>query len=184
MWEWLFPRTPDLMLAPQIEAWTDNSHLYDVVLSDLGLDAGNLPLSRAGAMRVPAMARARNLTCRHDRRPPRPGDARRHARSARNRTGRTAQTGSWATCPRNDSGSGGIAPQAPLHRMLWTVDDLLFWGSSLWLVTRRLAGTTTGYPSRMVRVPWDQWTVDDGVIVRYRHRPVPRRRPGLDTRPQ
>jgi hypothetical protein len=63
MWEWLFPRTPDLLLQPQIEAWVDNSHLYDVVLSDLGITGDTLPLSRAGAMRVPAMSRARNLTC-------------------------------------------------------------------------------------------------------------------------
>ena len=49
-------------LQPQIEAWTDNSHLYDVAFN-LGLDPAAFPLTRAGAMRVPAMARARNLTC-------------------------------------------------------------------------------------------------------------------------
>ena len=49
-------------LLPQLEAWTDNSALYDVAVN-LGINTDNLPLNRAAAMRVPAMARARNLTC-------------------------------------------------------------------------------------------------------------------------
>jgi hypothetical protein len=48
----------------------------------------------------------------------------------------------------------GVTPQTPYHRALWTVDDLLFCGQSLWLVTDRLASK---FPSRMVRVPFDHW---------------------------
>ena len=44
LWDRLLPRVPDTAwvdrLQPQIEAWTDNSHLYDVTLESLGLVPG------------------------------------------------------------------------------------------------------------------------------------------------
>jgi len=165
IWDRLFPRTPDVaylerQLQPQIEAWTDNSHLYDVVLADLGI-AGAGPLTRAAAMRVPAMARARNLTA---------GTI--AALPLQVMRGDTATPDQPYWCYGTDGQLGDlgperrrkwqVTPQAPLHRMLWTIDDLLFHGESLWLVTARLA---TRYPSRMVRVPFDQWQVDEGQIV-------------------
>jgi hypothetical protein len=166
----MFPRVPDLWVQPQVEAWTDNSHLYDVVLDDLGISTDALPLSRAGAMRVPAMARARNLTVgtiaalplvamRADT----PTDTQPYWCH-----GTDGQVGDLSPDKRR---KWGITPQAPLHRMLWTVDDLLFWGSCLWLVTRRLE---TGYPSRIVRVPYGQWRADDtGAIVDTDMDPLP-----------
>jgi hypothetical protein len=173
LWERLFPRIPDVgwidQLQPQVEAWTDNSHLYDVVLSDLGIDTSSLPLTRAAAMRVPAMARARNLTC--------------GTIAALPLVAMRADT-PVEPAPYWTSGTDGqigdltpehrrkwlITPQAPVHRMLWTVDDLLFHGESLWLVTARLA---TGFPSRMLRIPFDQWRVEDGQIVDTDMEPMP-----------
>ena len=175
IWDRLFPSTPDVglldnRLQPQIEAWTDNSHLFDVVLADLGIDAAGLPLSRAGAMRVPAMARARNLTCGTIAALP--------LQALRLDTAVDPQP-YWCYGTDGQLGDLGtdklrkwrVTPQAPLHRMLWTVDDLLFHGESLWLVTSRLA---TRFPSRMVRVPFDQWQTDDtGQIVDTDMDPLP-----------
>jgi hypothetical protein len=53
---------------------------------------------------------------------------------------------------------------------LWTTDDLLFHGESLWLVTDRL---TTGYPSRLVRVPYTHWTIENGQVVDLDSKPFP-----------
>src|SRR5262245_29262775 len=174
LWDRLFPRTPDVGLLttrvqPQIEAWVDRSHLETVVLADLGIDPRVLPLTRAGAMRVPAMVRARNLTAGTIA--PLPLEALRADQVVDPQPywcfGTDGQTGDLTL---ESMRKWALTPQAPLHRMLWTVDDLLFYGESLWLVTSRLA---TGFPSRMLRVPWDQWTVEDGVIVDTDMDPMP-----------
>jgi len=173
IWDRLFPRSPDVawvdQLQPQIEAWVDRSHLEAVVIEDLGIDYRALPLTRAGAMRVPAMARARNLTC---------GTIAALPLQVLRGPDLVDPQPYW--CYGTDGQLGGlsvekrrkwaIVPQAPLHRMLWTVDDLLFYGSSLWLVTARLA---TGFPSRMVRIPYEQWQLEEGVIVDTDMEPLP-----------
>jgi len=167
------PRVPDArwidQLQPQIEAWVDRSNLEQVVFSDLGFGPATLPLSRAGAMRVPAMARARNLTCgtiaalpvqamRADQVvDPQPYWA----------YGTDGQLGGLAIEQRR---AWAVMPQTPYHRNLWTVDDLLFHGESLWIITDRLS---TRFPSRMVRVPFDHWTIEDGVIVDLDSQPFP-----------
>jgi len=56
-----------------------------------------------------------------------------------------------AWCQRTDG------PTSPYHRMLWTVDDLLFYGWSLWAVDRG----TDGFPLQMARVPQELWAFDD-----------------------
>jgi hypothetical protein len=48
----------------------------------------------------------------------------------------------------------GVEAQSPWHRMLWTVDDHLFYGESLWYVTDTY---TDMRPRTMVRIPWDCW---------------------------
>jgi len=165
LWDRLFPAVPDVAypdrLQPQIEAWTDNSHLYDVAWN-LGIDPRSFPLTRSAAMRVPAMARARNLTCGTIA--ALPLQVLRAGELLTDQPywcyGTDGQLGDLSTERRR---KWAITPQHPLHRMLWTIDDLLFHGSSLWLVTARLATT---FPSRMVRVPFDSWQVDDdGQIV-------------------
>lgn len=158
---WLsrFAPVTDAVLAtaqPQIEAWTDRSALEEMIVRDV---TGVWPraVGRDGAMRVPAVARARHLTVgtiaslplyamRVDERvTPQPYWCQ----------GTDGQLGSVSAANRR---KWRLVPQSPHQRMLWTVDDLLFWGVSLWLKTERLA---TGFPSRMTRVPFGWWTIGD-----------------------
>lgn len=173
LWDRLMPRVPDVryldQLQPQIEAWVDRSNLEQVVWADLGMDPAALPLTRDGAMRVPAMARARNLTC---------GTIAGLPLSAMRAETPVDPQPYWAYGTDGQLGgltadqcrAWGITPQGPYHRAIWTVDDLLFYGESLWLVTARLA---TGTPSRMLRVPFDHWTVQEGVVVDLDNKPFP-----------
>ncbi|QFG13033.1 portal protein [Gordonia phage Schiebs] len=46
-------------------------------------------------------------------------------------------------------------PVSPFHRMLWTIDDLLFYGWSLWAAQRDDAGNVAAAD----RVPFDDWSV-------------------------
>ncbi|MFC4127393.1 phage portal protein [Nocardia rhizosphaerae] len=140
---------PDLVAAStpyapqhvQVESpWTAYpSHLNQVVWPDLvGLE-NVLPMTRLEAMTVPAVARARKIIC-----------------------------GAIAGMPLHVlRGDDILAPQpawldrtdgevSPYHRMLWTVDDLLFWGWSLWRVTRGADGSVLAAG----RVPWDRWDFD------------------------
>lgn len=174
LWDLFTPRVPDVawmdQLQPQIEAWVDRSHLEQVTLHDLGIDTTGWPLDRAGAMRVPAMARARNLTAGTIA--ALPLEALRGATAVDPQPywtyGTDGQLGDLAP---TDQRAWGITPQTPYHRTLWTVDDLLFHGESLWLVTARYAAG--GFPARMVRVPFDHWTIEDGAIVDLDANPFP-----------
>ena len=164
MWSRLFPPVPDFhtvdQLRPQIEAWTNGDVLADVAFN-LGLDPRNFPLSRAAAMSVPAMARARNLTCGTVA--AQPLEALRGATPTDPQPywcqGTDGQTG---TLTREQLVRWRLGPQSPYGRMLWTVDDLLFQGESMWLTTARLS---TGQPSRFLRLPYDVWEVQpDGTV--------------------
>jgi Phage portal protein len=176
LWDRLAPRVPDVrwmeQLQPQIEAWVDRSNLQQVMLGDLGVSPGDFPLTRAGAMRVPAMARARNLTC---------GTIAALPLEAMRGADPVTPQPYWAYG--TDGQLGGltveqrrawcVTPQTPFHRMLWTVDDLLFHGESLWLATARYASPSP-FPSRMVRVPYDHWELDtEGRIVDLDAQPFP-----------
>lgn len=126
---------PAAVAAP----WVSDSTLTTLVWADL-LDTDALPLDRAEAMAVPAMARARHLI-----------------------------TGAIASCPllvlrdpdpvplsREDAPTWTYrtdGPVSPFHRMLWTVDDLLFGGWSLW----RSVNDSEGFPVSFDRVPRDEW---------------------------
>jgi hypothetical protein len=158
--DWLFPRIPALPpLEPQLEAWTDNSHLYDFVLPEFATEA---PLSRWAAMRVPAVARGRHLTCSAiagcpleilagpDLVTPQPSWA-------------FATDGQTGDLDASDAVRWKLTAQAPWSRMLWTVDDLVFYGESLWYST---AVDVDGRPTRLLRMPYEAWGVNEaGVIV-------------------
>lgn len=157
------------MLQPQLEAWTDNSHLYDVA-ANLGLDPSNLPLTRAAAMRVPAMSRARNLTV---------GTVGKLPLEAWRKDQLVPDQPYW--CYGTDGQAGkldrgsmarwALTPQTPYQRLLWTVDDLMFYGESMWIITDRLA---SGPPSRMLRLPFDTWEVQpDGSVTDADSQPLP-----------
>jgi hypothetical protein len=54
---------------------------------------------------------------------------------------------------------------SPFHRMLWTIDDLFFFGWSLWAAKR--GAPTDGSPMlAAARVPYDRWNVDSNGFIR------------------
>jgi hypothetical protein len=137
-----------------VSPWASSDDLSSIVWADL-LDVDLLPITRAEAMAVPAMARARHLlvgavaTCplvAYAGQDPLPDD----------------QQPAW--CYRTD---GDVSPW---HRMAWTVDDLLFSGWSLWAVDRGADGALLAAD----RVPRDRWSFGDGGTVLVDDRPAKR----------
>lgn len=159
--------------APQIAPWTDDSHLqsgWPWLWSDLfGADVP-VPLTRAEALLVPAVARGRHLICATLARLPvdvMRGDT--PAAAPYWCQGTDGQIGDLST---DDARRWAVGPQSPFHRMLATADDLLFYGWSMWLVTRRAA--EDGRPARMLHLPYGAWSIDaDGVITDADARPFP-----------
>lgn len=119
--------------------------LTRIVVADI-FGTAAVPVTRGEAMAVPAMARARHLL-----------------------------TGTLAGAPlRAYRGAAELpdqppwlyrtdGPTSPWHRMLWTVDDLLFSGWSLWAVARGADGAVLD----AARVPTERWSFDDQGRVRY-----------------
>lgn len=142
---------PDLVAArggvpvPTLASpWAERpNHLESVVWADIfGLD--HRPVSRAEAMTIPAFARSRRLLAATVARLP---------MVAENESGALATQPIWIG--RTDGG------QSPFHRLLWTIDDLLFYGWSLWLLTRDSEGTVI----RAARVAFERWDFDsDGFV--------------------
>lgn len=115
------------------------SHLNQVVWPDLvGLE-NVLPMTRLEAMTVPAVARARRIIC---------GAIAGMSLHVLRGDEVLPQQPSWL-----DRTDGALSPY---HRMLWTVDDLMFWGWSLWSLTRG----TDGAVLTADRIPWDRWDFD------------------------
>jgi hypothetical protein len=82
----------------------------------------------------------------------------------------TLPTPTWATA--TDGQLGALpaerrralwlhAGQSPWWRMLWTVDDLIFYGAAVWIVTQFEDSDPAGRPLRMARLPWSTWQVDE-----------------------
>lgn len=120
--------------------WAPPNNLEPVVIADIWPDGAPLPVTRAEAMKVPALARARQLICTTVARLPiysAAGDA------------RAEEQPRWID--RTDG------PISPYHRMLMTVDDLLFYGWSLWAVHRDFDGRVI----KADRVPIERWEIDN-----------------------
>ena len=96
-------------------------------------------LDRDTAMRIPAVARARLVIC-----------------STIAATPMRAYRGDTELSPQPTWIDRTAGPISPYHRMLWTVDDLLFYGMSLWAVQRGAAGQVIAAD----RVPWESWRID------------------------
>jgi hypothetical protein len=169
VWSWLAPTLPPPQ--PQLEAWTDNSHLFDVLLTDLGLEAAGL-VTREQAMRVPAVSRARNLTCGTIARLP--VEVLRLDAPVTPQPYWVAGTdGQLGDLTADEAHRWGLTPQHPFHRMVWTVDDVFFHGMSLWLAT---STDRTGRPTRLARVPYGLWNLTDGALTDQDGRPFPEAR--------
>lgn len=131
----LWPSLP----PTQVESPWARSHLESVVVSDLfDLDAP-WGVTRAQAMRVAPISRGRDLIC---------GTLSRYPLATLRAGERVALQPAWLSRE-----AGGVSPQA---RILWTLDDLIFYGESLWAVTRGAAHQITdGW-----RVPYEDWSVN------------------------
>lgn len=109
--------------------------LPPIVITDiLGSDAvKNLPMNREQAISIPAVSKARNLLVSTIAKFPL-------------RAIRTNEDGSETDVTREHTWLYRTnGPVSPYERMAWTVDDLMFYGCSLWLLTR---GTPAGEDRR------------------------------------
>lgn len=142
LFERLFPasaRALDMSFTePAIRApWAPQS-LTRVAISELaGVKPGGV--TRAQLMRIPAVVRGRGLIC---------GTLARHP-LALYEYGQPAQL---EPAPWMNSTTTG---QSPALRMLWTLDDLIFSGLSVW-ATKRDGDTLVD----ALRIPPGRWTVD------------------------
>ncbi|QMV84737.1 phage portal protein [Corynebacterium hindlerae] len=131
-------RVRDALAIPAVAAgtvayespWATRGNLIEVFAPEIA----PINVSRAVAMSIPAVARARRIICTAV------------ARCSLTVTPATTQP-AWVD--RTDG------PVSPWHRMVWTVDDLLFYGASLWAVER----DTDGRVIAADRVPFDEWGV-------------------------
>ncbi len=115
----------------------DTNHLWSIVAPDWFTSAR--VMDRAAAMRIPAVSRARRVIVNGVSGIP-----------LRAYTADKLAATQPAWLDRTDG------PMSPYHRMLWTVDDLLFYGWSAWAVQRSTAGVVLAAD----RIPFDQWHIE------------------------
>lgn len=126
---------------PIVSPFAADNSLARIVYQDVFGDLAVRPVTRAEAMRVPAMSRARHIIAGTIARIP-----------LRGYRGDTVLDGvaepTWI-----EQTTGALSP---FHRMLWTVDDLIFYGWSCWARTNGY----DGFPIRADRIPIGAWSVD------------------------
>lgn len=130
--------------------WTVGQ-LSTVVWSDI-LGSDELPITRAEAMSVPAIKRARDLVCT---------DIASMALKAYRKDAELGTQPAWLYRTNSQT--------SPQHRMAWTVDDLIFGGWSLWSVDR----ASSGQIGDGVRVPPSMWDFGEAGEVLVGGEPVP-----------
>lgn len=138
--------------------WASPNHLMSISPPE-----GRGAVTRAVAMGVPAIKRARNIVV---------GSIARCPLEARSGGHRAEVQPIWLN--RTD----GV--QSPHFRMTWTIDDLLFHGWSLWALDRDSAGSVI----RADRVPFHLWEIDQNGAITIGGRPVSSEQtcliPGID----
>lgn len=135
---------------PIASPWS-SSTMQRIVFDDIfGAD---LPMNtRSAAMRIPAVARARNLIV---------SSIASNPLVAMKVGAPIAQQPSWLT-----SADGGTSPQ---QTIVWTVDDLIFHGWSCWW---RNNGAD-GFPLGRGRIPFGEWSINDDNRIEVNGQPVP-----------
>lgn len=133
-------------LTPQVGSPWTTGDLSAIVWADV-FGGEVVPVTRSVAMAVPAVAKARHVLCSVIGPLPLLSFA-----------GETQDDPQPLWMQRTD---GDLSP---FHRMVWTVDDLLHFGWSLWAARR--GSVTDGSPLlAAARVPYDRWAIDsDGYI--------------------
>lgn len=125
---------------PIASPWSDPGDLGKWVASDIfGIEDPPIA-SRAAAMRIPAVARGRNLIVTAIAAQP---------LVATRRGEVLPEQPSWMSTPGDGS--------TPEHRLAWTVDDLIFHGWSLWDKRQR---DSRNFPLAFPRVNHDRWRID------------------------
>jgi len=135
--------------------WADGS-LSAIIWSDLiGQDVFEaLPLTREQAISIPAVSKARNLLVSTIA----PWPLRAFRRNDDGTDEETTRQHPWLY---RTNGT-----ESPYDRMAWTVDDVIFYGASLWVVERGAADKDGRRPILAAeRCPIDKWTVTDGHIL-------------------
>lgn len=144
--------------APQqiVSPWNERGDLAKIVIPEIfGTDA-RLPMQRSAAMGIPAVAKARHLIA---------GDLAKCPLRQYDNDAEDVNQPTWAT--RTDG------RQSPWFRMLWTVDDLVFHGLSLWGVIRGSAyGSAFGPILEAERIPFDLWDLNANGEILYDGLPV------------
>lgn len=139
----------DPSTLPFVSPWA-SSDLQRIVFEDIfGSDVPNN--TRAAAMRIPALARARNVMV---------SSIARNPLVAMRVDQRLERQPAWTTTT-----DGGMSYQL---RMAWTVDDLMFYGRSCWW--RRNGGDT--FPLACDRVDIADWSINDDMRVEVNGREV------------
>lgn len=147
---------------PIASPWS-SSDLQRIVFDDIF--GGDLPPNtRSGAMRIPAIARARNLLvstiCRF------PLVTLGRGQTLPPIEDVAAWTSLWEDSPAWLTAAGNTPAQ---QRIAWTVDDLVFYGWSLWW---RENDPSSGFPVAAGRVNQESWQINDDNQVEIDGRPV------------
>lgn len=111
----------------------------------------NLPLSRSQAIAIPAVSKARNLLI---------STIAKFPLVTLNTVGPLEPKDQPTFLYRTNSAV------TPYERMAWTIDDLIFYGYSLWLLRRGAADSSGRKPILDAEwCPTNQWTITDGHIL-------------------
>lgn len=129
----------------RLSPYDDTNHLWNFVAPEWFPDRG---ITREVAMSIPAVKRARRTIAHGVAGLPL------HAYQ-----GDAVAERQPAWLDRTDG------PVSPYHRLLWTTDDLIFYGWSAWAVERDDSGLVVAAD----RIPFDRWSIDDHGRVLYRH---------------
>ena len=141
--EWTAITGPAATTPTSIAAPWSTAQLQTIALAELaGINLSSVPLSRERAMQVPAIVKGRALIAGHLSRLPLKLHAGPDARD----------TAVWMKRSRFGS---------PYARMLWTVDDMIFHGASLWILDRDQNGDVVD----ALRLPPSLWNVRQDLTI-------------------
>lgn len=126
--------------SPWMEGELSPILLADMIGADI---AENLPMSRGTAITIPAVSKARNLLV---------STIAKFPLVALKGEAPLPEQPSWLYRT-----NGSVSP---LERMAWTIDDLIFYGLSLWATERGANGQIT----EAAWVPPKEWKITDGHI--------------------